>query len=199
MFYLPKFAFILVAPIFGALFSHFRSFIFRGVVAVLFGSFFCITGGIPTLFASFCWKKDSSLFVRFFINIFVPITCFLLFIFHPSVQFGWWFGCYWFIPVLIFILKFFGFIKNGPVETAFRSTFVAHAIGSVMWCYFVSTSPAYWLSLTYVVAAERLVIASGMVFVFAGIKFFEKNKGVFYAASGYDYGWQQTMGKRKEI
>lgn len=132
------------------------------------GRVFSVLSGIPTLFASWCWAAEygDRKITKFFVNCVVPVICFVLFIIHPSVGYGFFFGLYWFIPVIIFLFQKYGLFCNNVFCVALKSTFVAHAVGSVLWCYTVPMSPDKWLALIPVVAIERLVFASGMVVLF---------------------------------
>ena len=64
---------------------------------------------------------------------------------------------YWLIPVTLY------FMRETALTKAFGSTFVAHAVGSVLWLYWLPTVPAYWYALVPVVAVERLFHASAML------------------------------------
>lgn len=137
---------------------------------LIFGSLFCITGGIPSLLAAASWSlkaKESqrNKIFSFGLTVLFPLVCLALFVIHPSVQAGWWYGLYWLIPVLLYLGVGFGVLSQSLFVTALQSTFIAHAAGSLLWCYLVPTSPEGWLALIPVVAAERLVFASGMVLV----------------------------------
>lgn len=122
------------------------------------GKLFCATLGLPTLAAAWCWRAENTFSQKILVNIVLPTACFVLFIFHPSVGNGFWYGLYWLIPIVLFSQK-------NTFAIALRSSFVAHAVGSVMWCYTIPMQPAQWIALIPVVAVERLVISIGMVFV----------------------------------
>jgi len=179
--------FFMVAPLLGA---------YLGVVGVgiallfykilsysLFGTIACTTLGLPTLLASLCWSSKKTS-ISFLINILVPSFCFLAFLLHPSVQYGWWYGLYWFIPVSLYALQSFGFLRKRVVFTALQSTFVAHAVGSLIWCYVAPCSPDYWLALIPVVAIERMLSALLMTATFllirrAGLYFKNMRRAIY--------------------
>lgn len=161
-------AFFLLAPVLG------RFLRFHGVIWILLltkvlkflllGSCICLTGGIPTLVGSLCWIQDNRR-ISFFVNVFIPLICFTLFILNPSVSFGWIFGCYWVIPLVLFFLQRYGFFENSLLVVSLQSSFVAHAVGSVIWAYIVPMSPEQWVVLIPMVAVERFAAALGMLVI----------------------------------
>jgi len=161
----------MIAPLFGAFFG------IGGLGAILllkkvsasalFSTPFFAFTGLPLLFEAMCWSVDyrysQRTFARFFLNFLLPLGAFLLFIFHPSVGYGFWFGLYWTIPMGIYLAETAGLVSVSVVTTAIRSTFIAHAVGSVLWCYTVPMTPGQWLALVPLVAIERFVFAGSMV------------------------------------
>lgn len=140
---------------------------------MIFGTLFGITLGIPTYVASWCWELDfldknnvRSRWQQFFVNLFIPLFCFVAFCVHSSVGHGWIYGLYWFIPVLFYLLQTYRIIEVSSFITALKSTFIAHAIGSVIWCYVMPMTADRWISLIPVVAVERLAFAAGMTLVY---------------------------------
>lgn len=186
--------FCIVAPLMGAFFGGFWAGLILGLTSLLLsvgvGGLTCVTAGIPTLMAAWCWSLDQSRhglnkhrlnkhrlshLAKLAVNVVVPLSCITLFVFHPSVSYGSWYALYWFIPVAIYGIQLAGRLQTSPVATALKSTFIAHAIGSVMWCYLFPMPPDSWLALIPLVAIERLVFASGMVlFYYAGIAILSK-------------------------
>jgi|GEM_PF-1053117 len=178
----------------------------------LFGSIPVISTGVPTFLASCCWSVTSRM-GGVVVKVFVPLICFVLFIFHASVGNGWWYGLYWFVPVVFYFTQLFGLLKKTVFVTALQSTFVAHAVGSIIWCYTIPMSPEKWLALIPLVFVERLVIASGMVLLFKVATysfwssivllpislFLRSGEGFWNATFGHDYGRQPSVGKGKEI
>lgn len=91
------------------------------------------------------------------IRLIVPIVCMVLFIAHP-VGFGAFaYALYWLIPILLYFVR-----KKSFFLQALGSTFVAHAVGSVIWLYTVPMSSLLWLGLIPIVIVERLLFASGI-------------------------------------
>jgi len=114
------------------------------------------TYGIPSFFAALYWSTPS-----FWTRFAVPVICMLLFYFHPVGGEAFAYTLYWLIPMAFYVFRLDNLIFN-----ALGSTFVQHAVGSVIWLYTVPMSAQAWLSLIPVVARERLLIAAWMVCVY---------------------------------
>ena len=111
---------------------------------------------IPSLFASFYWTTNSKLY-----KVLVPFICIILFVVHPVGRQAWLYSMYWIIPIALVFLS-----SKNIFYKAFGTTFVAHAIGSVLWVYFVPMTSAMFISLIPLVLVERLLFASGMILVY---------------------------------
>jgi hypothetical protein len=120
---------------------------------------------IPGLFAAGYWYTDHWL-----IRAFLPLACMVAFIAHPVGGAAYAYSFYWLLPVVLFVVK-----PQGIFWSALGSTFIAHAVGSVIWLYTVPMAPQAWLALIPVVAFERLLFATSMVLV----------HGVVTATMGY--------------
>ncbi len=119
---------------------------------------------IPGFCAALVWAKP-----QWRLTIVLPLFAFAAFLLHPV---GWQAGLYtlyWLVPLCI---SFFS-LKH-PFFKALASTFVAHAVGSVIWLYTVPMAAEQWLSLIPAVACERLLFATGatLLFYFAKIMYF---------------------------
>ncbi len=111
--------------------------------------------GVPYFCASLYWATNSVV-----IRVAIPLSCMVLFWLHPvGFQAGIYAG-YWFVPVVIALTA-----SRSIFLSALASTFVAHAVGSVIWLYTVSMTPEVWIALMPVVAVERILFAAGMVVV----------------------------------
>lgn len=108
---------------------------------------------VPGLCASLYCATRSSI-----IHCFLPILCMILFILHPVGGNAFVYSFFWFIPITLYF-----FPQRSFFWTALGSTFVAHAVGSVIWLYTVPMTAAMWLGLIPIVAVERLLFASAMV------------------------------------
>ncbi len=113
---------------------------------------FLAFSGIPTFFASLYWAS-SSVIVRGLI----PLLCMLLFLLHPIGLQAAPYALFWFIPLAIALQR-----NQSLFATALGSTFVSHAVGSVIWLYTAQMDASYWYALLPVVPVERVVYAAGM-------------------------------------
>src|SRR5207237_10360114 len=84
-----------------------------------------------------------------------------LFIVHPIGSQAFMYSFYWLIPIGLF-----GLARKTLFLEALGSTFVAHAVGSVIWLYTVPTTAGMWVGLIPIVAVERLLFAMGMVVMY---------------------------------
>lgn len=119
-----------------------------------------MTFGLPTLASMAVWS-NSNKWADLLLRLVVPAACVMLFVAHPVGGQASLYTLYWFIPMTLAALN-----KKDILSRALSATFVAHAIGSVMWIYTVPTTSALWLGLIPVVAVERLsfaLITAGMV------------------------------------
>lgn len=170
-FIIPAAGFFLGLPLAG--FFVFLSFIFK---QIFLGQI--LTFGLPTVAATLNVASSSkkSIFYRYFkicLSFVLPLVCMILFILHPVGRAAYIYSFYWFIPMLICLLQLKNRL-NSFFYTALQSTFVAHALGSIIWLYILPMTPQYWLALIPIVAIERLVFASGITLV---VKFIGKFLG----------------------
>ncbi|MFA5074979.1 MAG: hypothetical protein WC436_02640 [Candidatus Babeliales bacterium] len=148
----------------------------------------CVTFGLPTLLSTLCWsvsikqKISNTKFIKllnFVLKVLLPIMCIILFTLHPEGNKAYIYSFYWFIPMIIYFLNKFRFY-NSHFLTALATTFVAHAVGSVIWLYTVPMTAFMWMSLIPVVAIERLIFACCMnllhKLIFKNIKNFKLKK-----------------------
>lgn len=117
---------------------------------------------IPGLFASAAWAYPANLIIR----LIVPLLCMVLFIAHPVGAQAFPYALYWLIPITFYLKK-----SSSLFAQALSSTFIAHAVGSVIWIYALPMTPAAWLALIPIVAVERLCFALGMVLVYQMVRY----------------------------
>ncbi len=86
----------------------------------------------------------------------IPIICMALFMLHPVGSQAWYYSLYWLIPATA------RFFPKRLFAKSLGATFTAHAIGSTIFLYTISTTPALWIMLIPVVAFERFLFASGI-------------------------------------
>lgn len=102
------------------------------------------------------WAEKGSFF-----RLVVPIVCMVLFVMHPVGFMAAPYCLYWLIPVAVYF-----FDNESIFLKSLSSTFVAHAVGSVLWLYSFDMSAQMWLGLIPVVAVERLFFASAMTVIY---------------------------------
>jgi hypothetical protein len=113
---------------------------------------------LPPVLAAYYFATYKNAGNSRVIQVIVPLACMALFIANPVGSQAWQYSLYWLIPPIIALAK--------PSHLFLRSlgtTFTQHAIGGVIWLYFVAPmAPAAWLALIPIVAGERLLFASGI-------------------------------------
>lgn len=119
-------------------------------------SFKILAYHVPGLFASAYWARPTK-----YLSIALPIACMALFIAHPVGRLAAPYALYWLIPIVIACYK-----NKTVFMHSLSSTFIAHAVGSVIWLYAAPETLAFWYALIPVVAVERLVMAIGMTFAY---------------------------------
>ncbi len=152
----------IVLPIAGGLFG-------LGIVCSLVSSLWIfkllfvglpITIGIPSAFAMLSWgastqKNRISHALNFIVNVLIPAACMAIFMLHPASSAAWPYALYWLIPIAIWASN----RTNNSLLIALQSTFIAHAVGSIMWVFLVPMTSSQWIALIAVVAVERCGIA----------------------------------------
>ncbi len=114
---------------------------------------------IPGLAASAAWARPS-----WAVRIALPALCMILFIAHPIGRYAMPYTFYWLIPMAIHLVG-----RRSIFLQALASTFIAHAVGSVIWLYCKQIPVVIWWDLIPVVAAERLFNALVMTVAYYGI------------------------------
>jgi hypothetical protein len=143
-------------PLMGALLGALGSYllVIRSIlllVAMAIGLKIQLFFGLPTLFASLYWSTESAL-----LRIGVPLLCMILFIGHPIGFYAAPYTLFWLIPIG-------AYFSDNRLLTAMASTFMAHAVGSVMHLYMIGTLSSWaWLSLMPIVMIERLALGLSM-------------------------------------
>lgn len=114
--------------------------------------FMFVVRRLPLLGASLAYKQQHVMSW-----VVLPIICMTLFVIHPIGSQAWPYAMYWCIPIILW------FISDTIWSRALGASFVAHAIGSVIWLYTGNIPAHLWYGLIPVVIVERLCMASGMV------------------------------------
>lgn len=159
---------MMVMPIAGA-YASLSSLWMLIVIRFLMSVFLC-KATILTFFAThYLAGFGAALAMRFnhwIISVLLPASCMVLFIMHPVAGQVWFYSLYWLIPMIIYVMEqrnwaaqFFG---AAQLLVALRSTFIAHAVGSVVWAYLKPMTIAHWQLLLPIVALERCVLAGAI-------------------------------------
>lgn len=141
---------------FGGVFGASLLFLTRQLIHLIFYktvSLSFLAFCIPGFFASLYWSTN-----HFVIRLLLPIACMGLFVLHPVGGQAFYYSFYWLIPVVLYFIP-----RKSLFLTALGSTFIAHAVGSVIWCYTVPMTATMWTALIPIVLAERVLFALGMV------------------------------------
>lgn len=107
----------------------------------------------PLLFATMTLQQRHAV-----LYVGLPASAIILFGLHPIGYQAWWYAGYWFIPMVIYF-----FAQDSIYSRACAASFVAHAVGSIIWLYHGNIPAEMWMALIPVVAIERLLITAGMV------------------------------------
>ncbi|MBY0353816.1 hypothetical protein K2W90_05630 [Candidatus Babeliales bacterium] len=135
------------------------------------------TTGIPLFFATMNWNIQTQALTnnsrtitlaRLFLQVVVPMICMALFVAHPVGRQAFVYSWFWLVPVALYTLEKLT-IRN-VFFTALSSTFIAHAIGTILWIYMVPMTAEQWITLIPVTLAERLTMAAASTLLFVAIK-----------------------------
>lgn len=120
----------------------------------------------PTLFAVYYFaviasKKQTGKWI-----LAIPILCILAFIAHPiGRQVAYYPLIFWWIPAAAY------FKRNNLFLKSLGATFTAHAVGSTAFLWALNLPVSVWKSLPPIVAAERLLFATGIATSYLVIKY----------------------------
>jgi hypothetical protein len=145
-----------LAGAFGGVMGSGLGFLLRQLIHLLFFktvSLSFLAFCVPGFCASLYWATP-----HYIIRLLLPIACMGLFIIHPIGAQAFVYSLYWLIPVTLYFMP-----RKSIFLQALGSTFIAHAVGSVIWLYTVPMTAATWIGLMPVVLAERILFALGMV------------------------------------
>lgn len=108
------------------------------------------------------------------IRLLIPIVCMILFIAHPVGFYASPYALLWLLPIGIYL-----FNRQSFTAQLLASTFVGHAVGSVIWLYAVPMAASAWIALIPIVCAERVLFAAAAFvlhfIVVRSISFVKKN------------------------
>ncbi len=116
---------------------------------------------LPTLAGSLALSSQSRL-----VEALIPALCMATFILHPIGASSWLYSLYWLIPIGISIVP-----KRSIFLRSLSSTFITHAVGSVLYIYTHPTTTLFWHALAPQVWLERLAYALILTSCYYGILF----------------------------
>lgn len=121
-----------------------------------------ITMGLATQASILVWHARDSFWGQRIMNLFLPASAIIFFVFHPSTGVGAWYSVFWLIPMVLHL------VSDSLLKTALQATFIAHAVGSCLWLITVPMDPMAWIALMPQVCIERMMYA-GMQLSFASV------------------------------
>ena len=124
---------------------------------------------MPLICSTLALRKRNAI-----LCVVLPIVAMILFCAHPIGYEACYYSWYWFIPMIIY-----GFVPDSFISRAISASFVAHAVGSVIWLYKGTIPASVWIELLPIVAIERVIIAAGMVgfvYIFQAISVYISQK-----------------------
>lgn len=126
------------------------------------------TAGVPLAIASLHWyatgrHDEHGRFQVMLTQLMLPLACMGLFALHAVGSQAMAYTLFWLIPAVLYVVG-----NRSTLAVAVSNTFIAHAVGSVIWLYAVAAmTPSYWLALIPTVAVERFALAAvAVVFYF---------------------------------
>ena len=111
---------------------------------------------VPGWLAAISWVRPSLC-----TKVLVPLICMGLFMAHPVGGQVWFYTLYWLIPMGLYSGGY-----RSIFGQALSTTFIAHAVGSVMHLYTYAMAPGNWVLLMPIVPVERLLFASAMTIIY---------------------------------
>ncbi len=169
-----------LSGLFGLSFSLFMIVLRMGYRIIFLASpFSSVLYHLPGFCASAYWAVEGVA-----VRLLLPLVCMVLFIAHPVGFKAAAYSLYWLIPVAIYFSP-----RKTVFLTSLGSTFVAHAVGSVIWLYSFDLSSAAWLALIPLVAVERILFACAMTVVYFVGSYFKQALLSFYSVSKSSIGY----------
>ena len=135
---------------------------------------------IPTFCGTLFLTTHSQL-----LRVSISALCIGAFLLHPVGYLCSYYILYWIPPFIIGLL-----VSNKPSSTslspsslflqAIGSTMTTHAVGSVIWLYTHTTTPAFWDALFCRVWAERSLFAAALIAGYYGVLMLKTVQIAFY-------------------
>lgn len=152
-----------LAGYFGGVFGSAGYLIVRITWRLLFASapfgITCLINTVPGWCATAFWIVPAVVG-----SVFVPLSAIVLFVMHPVGAQAYMYALLWLVPIGIYCLRSVNIsFAHTFFAQALCATFVAHAVGSVLWLYGMpAMHPESWVLLAPLALAERLFFAAGM-------------------------------------
>jgi len=140
--------------------------------SVIFGlrSLHMLAFFLPGLFSAFYFSYNNIV-----TRLFVPIVCMVLFLMHPVGRIAFGYSLFWMIPICLYFIR-----SKHMVLDALASSFIAHAVGSVIWIYTVPMKISHWYALIPQVLLERISVACGIFLVYWVVHFIQNKVAYFW-------------------
>jgi len=116
-------------------------------------SFLFFVRRVPLFFATIALRSRD---VK--VHVLLPILAMVIFCAHPIGFHAFYYSLYWFIPVAVYYWNI-----DSMYMRSISASFIAHAVGSVLFLYAGSLPASTWTALVPLVFVERLLIAGGMI------------------------------------
>lgn len=131
--------------------------------------------GLPNFLAGLYWRCESKI-----IKLILPFVCMALFWQQTWGSLAAGYAFLWFIPVVVTVLNL-----NSLFAKSLGATFVAHAVGSILWLYFGNITNTVWFTLIPVALFERICLAILMVGMYKSVQ----------AILSYQFNFKSTFKK----
>ncbi len=125
-------------------------------LAGFLGLFYHLPSFAGALYFKKMLQKDMSAFERM-ATLIAPLICMALFMSTSVGAAAWVYSLYWLIPAVLACLP-----QKNVFLSALASTFMVHAVGSVLFIYTTPMTPIFWMSILPVVLLERCSFALGI-------------------------------------
>lgn len=126
---------------------------------------------VPTLIGSLYFKaqiQGGTALARLLCFL-APLACMALFVSTPVGSQAWVYSAYWLIPAALALVP-----HKNLFLTALGSTFMTHAVGSVIFIYLTPMTASYWVALMPVVLFERCLYAAGITALYHVVQYFKQ-------------------------
>ena len=128
---------------------------------------------LPVFLAGYYFSK---MFKNKRYHVLLPIMLMALFLVHPIGRQVWYYSLFWLIPIIIAVsqTRIRKLLRTHDIPTiylyALAATFIDHAVGSVMFLYYINIPAKYWIMSIPFVPIERLIYALGITLFYLTIR-----------------------------